>query len=166
VRATTHPELIQAMSAVSSIVCELVRRSKLTTVAYAGTPSFFNVIAEMKNPRDYTKSIILCQSFVTLVYLIIGSVVYKFCGQYVSSPALGSGGILMKKGEHLKEAADFSVLRYCPTWTFRRRHPQRAYACQVPYAAQSTALTSVLVRFLKGTRDLSENTIKHRVVWL
>lgn len=59
--------------------------------------SFFNVVSEMRNPRDFTKSVLVCQLIVTTVYLVIGGVVYHFCGQYVASPALGSAGPLMKR---------------------------------------------------------------------
>lgn len=31
------------------------------------------------------------------IYLVIGIVVYYYCGSYVSSPAMGSAGPLMKK---------------------------------------------------------------------
>ncbi|KAJ5087349.1 hypothetical protein N7456_010965 [Penicillium angulare] len=65
--------------------------------AYAGTPSFFSIVSEMRNPRLYTRSLLVCQSVVTAVYIIIGCVVYYFCGSYVASPALGSAGVLMKK---------------------------------------------------------------------
>ena len=51
----------------------------------------------MRDPRDYTKSLIYCQSIMTAVYIAIGVVVYYFCGSYVASPALGSAGVLMKK---------------------------------------------------------------------
>jgi hypothetical protein len=65
--------------------------------AYAGTPAFFSIISEMRNPRNYTKSMVVCQSTVTAVYTAIGIVVYYYCGSYVASPALGSAGDLMKR---------------------------------------------------------------------
>jgi hypothetical protein len=80
------PKPADAFAAVSSIV-----------FAYAGTPAFFNIVSEMREPRDYTKSLIYCQSIMTAVYIAIGVVVYYFCGSYVASPALGSAGVLMKK---------------------------------------------------------------------
>lgn len=51
----------------------------------------------MRKPRDYTKAVVLTQSIVTMVYLIIGIIVYYYCGRYVSSPALGSAGPLLKR---------------------------------------------------------------------
>jgi amino acid permease len=50
---------VDAINAVSVVV-----------FAYAGTPNFFNIVGEMKNQRDYTKSVITCQAFVTAVYLV------------------------------------------------------------------------------------------------
>lgn len=65
--------------------------------AFSGTPAFFPIAAEMKNPKHYTRSMLVCQATVTTVYLVIGVVVYYYCGSYVASPALGSAGPLMKK---------------------------------------------------------------------
>ena len=70
----------------------------LTTIvfAYAGTPAFFSIASEMRDPTDYNRALILCQAVVTAFYLIIGIVMYYFCGSYVASPALGSGGATIK----------------------------------------------------------------------
>lgn len=65
--------------------------------AYAGTPSFFSIVSEMRDPRMYPRSLGICQTVVTAVYLTIGCVVYYYCGSYVASPALGSAGPTMKK---------------------------------------------------------------------
>lgn len=51
----------------------------------------------MRDPKYYTRSLIICQSSVTAVYVTIGVVVYYYCGSYVASPALGSAGDTMKK---------------------------------------------------------------------
>lgn len=80
------PTFYEAISALSSMV-----------FAYAGTPAFFSIISEMRNPKDYTKSMVVCQSTVTAIYTAIGIVVYYYCGSYVASPALGSAGNLMKR---------------------------------------------------------------------
>lgn len=83
INSPTFPE---AMSAVSSLV-----------FAFAGTPTFFPIVAEMRNPKDYLKALVVSQTCVTCVYIAIGVTVYYFCGTYVASPALGSAGTLMKK---------------------------------------------------------------------
>jgi amino acid permease len=74
-----------AITAVSTIV-----------FAYAGTPAFFSIASEMREPRHYNRSLMLCQSVVTGFYLAIGIVIYYYCGSYVSSPALGSAGPTVK----------------------------------------------------------------------
>jgi len=51
----------------------------------------------MRDPKKYTQSLIICQSTVTITYIVIGIVVYYFCGSFVASPALGSAGVTMKK---------------------------------------------------------------------
>lgn len=74
------------MTAVSSIIFSL-----------SSPPYFFSLIAEMRNPEEYTKAMICSQSIVFSVYTIIGVLVYYYAGSYVTSPALGSAGPLMKK---------------------------------------------------------------------
>lgn len=81
-----HPSFTEAVTALSTIV-----------FAYAGTPAFFSIAAEMRDPQYYTRSLIICQSVVTATYISIGCVVYYFCGSYVASPALGSAGVLIKR---------------------------------------------------------------------
>lgn len=51
----------------------------------------------MRDPRGYTRSVLISQGFITAIYIAIGIVVYYFCGSYVASPALGSAGVTMKK---------------------------------------------------------------------
>jgi amino acid permease len=75
-----------AISAISTII-----------FAYAGTPAFFSIASEMRDPTHYNRALIVCQSVVTCFYLAIGIVIYYFCGSYVSSPALGSAGPVVKK---------------------------------------------------------------------
>lgn len=77
---------IEAMSGVSSII-----------FAFTGTPYFFPIVSEMRDPKRYFRSMYVCQSVTTTVYLVIGGIVYYKCGSYVTSPALGSAGDRMKK---------------------------------------------------------------------
>ncbi|KAF2771223.1 hypothetical protein EJ03DRAFT_36941 [Teratosphaeria nubilosa] len=128
------PTVASAMSAVSTIV-----------FAFAGTPAFFSIVSEMRNPRDYKKSLIVAQIGVTLVYLVIGIVVYYYCGSYVSSPALGSAGTLMK--------------RVC-------------YGLALPGLVASCMLfvhlpaKSIFMRIMRGSRHLASNTAIHWMSWL
>lgn len=65
--------------------------------SYAGTPGFFSIAAEMREPRHYTRSLVVCQTIITVVYITVGVVMYYYCGSYVASPAIGSAGPLLKK---------------------------------------------------------------------
>ncbi|KAL3954844.1 hypothetical protein ACCO45_010407 [Purpureocillium lilacinum] len=128
------PTFTSAISAVSALV-----------FAYAGTPAFFNIVSEMRDPRQYTRSLLVCQSGVTTTYTAIGCVVYYFCGSYVASPALGSAGVFMKKV---------------------------AYGLALPGLTVTTTLSIHLpakcafVRILRGSRHLTANTLVHWAVWL
>jgi hypothetical protein len=73
------------------------------TVSYSGTPAFFNVIGEMRQPKDYNKALYACQTVVTATYLTIGIVVYFYCGQYLANPALGSAGMLITRIRYLTQ---------------------------------------------------------------
>ena len=81
-----EPTLPEAFAAVSTIV-----------FSFAGTPAFFNIVSEMRDPRMYTRAVLSCQSVMISLYITIGCVVYYYCGSYVSTPALGSAGAVMKK---------------------------------------------------------------------
>jgi amino acid permease len=73
--------------------------SAITNVlyAYAATPTYWGIISEMRDPRMHNRMMFLSVSLCCMLYIVIGSVVYYFCGQYVSSPALGSAGVLLKR---------------------------------------------------------------------
>lgn len=80
------PTFAEAMSAIGSVI-----------FAFAGVPAYFSIASEMRNPKHYTYSLALCRGIAVGTYLIIGIIVYYFCGSFVASPALGSAGVLMKK---------------------------------------------------------------------
>ncbi|CAI7676839.1 unnamed protein product [Penicillium pancosmium] len=133
-KIVASPSFTDAITAVSTIV-----------FAYAGTPAFFSLASEMREPQHFNKALILCQSVVTVFYLAIGIVIYYYCGSYVSSPALGSAGPLVKKV---------------------------SYGFALPGLLASTLLfihitgKYIFVRILQGSRHLTSNTLTHWVVWL
>jgi len=51
----------------------------------------------MRNPSTYTRSLLICQSFITGIYIVVGTVLCYYCGSYIASPALGSAGPLLKR---------------------------------------------------------------------
>ncbi|KAF5654453.1 neutral amino acid permease [Fusarium heterosporum] len=129
-----NPSFTEAISSISSLV-----------FAYAGTPGFFSIAAEMARPEHYTRSLIVCQSGVTITYVVIGCVVYLYCGSYVASPALGSAGHLIKR---------------------------IAYGISLPGLLATTVLVIhfaakyVFVRLLRGTKHLASNSAIHWGTWI
>ena len=58
--------------------------------AYAGHVSFFSFISEFKDPKEFPKALFLLQLIDTILYLIVGIVVFRYAGEEVASPGLGS----------------------------------------------------------------------------
>ncbi|KAL4876737.1 transmembrane amino acid transporter protein-domain-containing protein [Aspergillus karnatakaensis] len=79
IRATTETNLVTGFTSALNII-----------LSYASHYSFFNVIAELKNPRDFPKALTLLQAIDITLYLVTGVVIYYFVGQDVKSPVLGS----------------------------------------------------------------------------
>lgn len=152
------PSFVEAVSALSSQV-----------FAYAGTPGFFSIAAEMRNPQHYTRSLMLCQSIVTATYITIGCVVYYYCGSYVSSPALGSAGPTMKKVSY-----GFALPGLIVTTTLvihvSLAHVYRAfythsYSIKTKITMQIAAKI-IFVRVLRGSKHLSNNSFTHWATWI
>lgn len=122
------------MSAVATIV-----------FAFAGSPAFFSIASEMRDTRFYTRSLIVSQAAVACVYLVIGIVVYYYCGSYVASPALGSAGVLMKK--------------VC----YGLALPGLVASCMLFVHLPAKA---IFVRFMRGTSHFTANTPIHWMAWL
>ncbi|KAI5451060.1 hypothetical protein NCC49_002548 [Naganishia albida] len=128
-----NPTFATAMSCIGSLL-----------FAFAGMPSYFAVVAEMRDPRQFPLALMITQMFMYALYLAVGIVVYWYCGQHVASPALGSAGPLLKKV---------------------------AYGLVLPALIASSVLYThmpakyVFVRLLRGTDDLAKNTKKHYIVW-
>lgn len=133
-RVVAQPSFAKAMSSIASIV-----------FSFGSTPTYWNVASEMRNPRSYTKAMLWSVGMITIIYCVIGGVVYGFCGQYVATPALGSAGPLLKK--------------IC-------------YGIAIPALVGSLTIYGhlagkhIFVRLLKGTRHLTSNTRVHWTTWL
>ncbi|KAK0385497.1 hypothetical protein NLU13_6677 [Sarocladium strictum] len=129
-----NPSFLEAIAAISNIV-----------FAYAGTGAFFSIVSEMEDPRLYTRALALCQSIISLVYLVVAVVVYYFCGSYVTSPAPGSAGPIIKKV---------------------------SYGIGLPGLFVSGVLLGhvsskyMFVRILRGSKHLTSNTFIHWSTWL
>ncbi|KAI1832567.1 hypothetical protein DTO013E5_9774 [Penicillium roqueforti] len=133
-KIVASPKFSEAISAVSSII-----------FAYAGTPAFFSIVSEMRDPKYYTRSLIICQSSVTAVYVTIGVVVYYYCGSYVASPALGSAGDTMKKVSY-----GFAIPGLLVTVMLFVHLPAKF----------------VFVRALRGSKHLTSNSMVHWGSWI
>lgn len=59
---TNAPSFTAAISALSSLV-----------FAFAGTPAFFAIVSEMRDPTLYTRSMLTCQGVVAGAYITIGT---------------------------------------------------------------------------------------------
>ena len=75
VNVTPQTTFVDAMNAVTTVV-----------FAYCATPAFMSIVGEMKRPQDYNRSIVASQTFITMLYLVVGGVVYHYVGQYIASP--------------------------------------------------------------------------------
>lgn len=62
----------------------------------SNTCGYLPVMSEMRRPGDFFKSLWVCAGFVTSAYLSLATVVYAYCGKWVTSPSLGSGGERVK----------------------------------------------------------------------
>ncbi|KAK0386733.1 hypothetical protein NLU13_6569 [Sarocladium strictum] len=128
------PSFIQAMTAICAFVS-----------AFAGPSGFFSIAAEMREPRQYTRALFICQGVVTTIYLVVGCLMYYFCGSYVASPALGSAGPTMKKASY-----GVALPGLIATMTLVAHFPSKY----------------LFVRFLRGTKHLTSNTFVHWSTWL
>ncbi|KAF5009145.1 hypothetical protein FDECE_4589 [Fusarium decemcellulare] len=129
-----NPNFADAIAAISAFV-----------FAYAGTPVFFPIAAEMREPRHYKKALFLCQAVVTVTYIVVGIVVYYYCGTYVASPALGSAGKSIKKISYGLALPGLIVSACLYT------HVPAKYA---------------FIRLLRGSKHLTANTFTHWSTWL
>ncbi|KFA71829.1 hypothetical protein S40288_07941 [Stachybotrys chartarum IBT 40288] len=79
VEAARSIKFVQGMLAVSNI-----------TVAFSGHSCFFNVLSELKNPRDFPKALAFLQITATSLFLVAAVVTYVYVGPSVPSPALSA----------------------------------------------------------------------------
>ncbi|KAJ3484752.1 hypothetical protein NLI96_g5417 [Meripilus lineatus] len=86
VAVTSHLPFAKGFLAVTDII-----------FAYAGHVAFFTFISEMKNPRDFPKTLYLLQVADTTLYVIVGVAIYSFTGPETVSPALGNTGPTLRK---------------------------------------------------------------------
>lgn len=113
--------------------------------AGAGTSAFVPVISEMRKPRDYNKAVYLSMGIVTASYLTFSLVVYRWCGQWVASPSLGSAGGTIKKVSY--GVGMIGLLVSACIWVH-------------------TAAKYLFVRILRGSKHFQTNSFVHWATWL
>lgn len=114
-------------------------------VSYAGTSAFLPVISEMREPKDFRKALFICMGIVTAAYLSFSLVVYRWCGQWVASPSLGSAGPTIKIVAY---AVGFIGLTVS--------------GCLYLHVAAKY----VFVRILRNSPHLQSNSFLHWATWL
>jgi hypothetical protein len=62
-----------------------------------GHVAFFGFMAELRDPRDFPKSLAFLQTCDITMYIVVAIVVYVYTGATVKSPALSSAGVLVSK---------------------------------------------------------------------
>ncbi|CAI7645672.1 unnamed protein product [Penicillium glandicola] len=82
----TTPTFQDAFLAVTNIV-----------FAFIAHVSFFGIMSEMQDPRDFPKALAMLQIVDTTMYVVTAMVIYCYAGPSVESPALSSAGPVMKK---------------------------------------------------------------------
>ncbi|KAL4907874.1 hypothetical protein BDW74DRAFT_113184 [Aspergillus multicolor] len=65
--------------------------------SFSGHVAFFSFISELKDPREFPKSLCLLQGTDTILYIVSAVVIYCYAGPHVTSPALGSASPIIGK---------------------------------------------------------------------
>ncbi|KAL3481377.1 transmembrane amino acid transporter protein-domain-containing protein [Aspergillus californicus] len=65
--------------------------------SFSGHVAFFGFISELKDPKEYPKSLFLLQGIDTILYIVSAVVIYCYAGPNVTSPALGSASPIIGK---------------------------------------------------------------------
>ncbi|KAG0651591.1 Methyltryptophan resistance [Hyphodiscus hymeniophilus] len=132
--AIAHPTFVAGIVASATIF-----------VSSAGTSAFLPVISEMRQPKDYNKALYVCMAIVQSAYLAFALVVYRWCGQWVTSPSLGSAGPTIKKVSYGIGLIGLIVS-----------------ACLYLHVAAKY----LFVRILRNSPHLQKNTVIHWGTWL
>ncbi|KAL4896036.1 transmembrane amino acid transporter protein-domain-containing protein [Aspergillus ambiguus] len=114
-------------------------------VSSSATSAFLPVISEMRNPRDYPKAVYTSMGFVAASYLAFSLVIYRWCGKWIASPALGSAGETVKRVSYGIALPGLII----------------SGSLYVHVAAKY-----LFVRILRNSKHLQANTLVHWGTWL
>ncbi|OAL35187.1 hypothetical protein AYO20_05441 [Fonsecaea nubica] len=132
--AIAHPTFVAGITASANIF-----------ISGSGSQMYLPVISEMRRPRDYRKAAVVAGILVGAMYLTFSLVIYRWCGQWLATPAFGSAGTLFKK---------------------------ISYGVALPGLVigvgiyQHVAAKLIFVRVLRDSRHLQANTLVHWSTWL
>lgn len=85
-KGTYSPNFPSAFNSISNVV-----------FAYGGHVAWVSFIAELRDPKDFPKSLILLQTVDISLYFIAAIVIYRYAGENVGSPALNSNTPIIRK---------------------------------------------------------------------
>ncbi|RMJ25346.1 hypothetical protein PHISP_03788 [Aspergillus sp. HF37] len=134
-RVTTNVPFFSAFQSTMNIV-----------FSYAGHVSFFGFISEMREPKDYPKTLYTLQFTDTSLYLTAAVVIYYYGGDSVTSPALGSTSPLVAKiayGIAIPTKIVIAGIIYC-----------------------QVAGKYIYVRIFRGTDNMHKRTFKSIGTWV
>ncbi|KAI9688691.1 MAG: hypothetical protein M1822_001048 [Bathelium mastoideum] len=114
-------------------------------ISSASAPPFLPVMSEMANPKDYNKAVYVCMALVQSSYLTFSLVVYRWCGQWVANPSLGSAGGTIEKVAYAIGLVGLIVS-----------------ACLYLHISAKY----FFVRILRKSRHLQANTLVHWGTWV
>ncbi|KAG2416113.1 hypothetical protein HFD88_007305 [Aspergillus terreus] len=86
VEPTVQTTLVTAFTSASNII-----------LSFASHNTFFTFIAELRDPKDFKKSLAVLQAIDISLYLSASVVIYCYAGKDVASPALSSASPLVSK---------------------------------------------------------------------
>jgi hypothetical protein len=104
-----------------------------------------SIIAEMRRPQDFRKAVYVNGVLVGAMYLTFSAVIYRYCGQWITTPAFGSSGV--------------TIMKIC-------------YGIAMPGMVignglyQHVAAKYLFVRILRNTDHLQKGTVIHWSTWL
>lgn len=114
-------------------------------ISGSGSSMYLPIISEMRRPTDYRKAALVAGVLVGALYLSLSLVIYRYCGQWLSTPAFGSAGPLFKK---------------------------ISYGVALPGLVVGMGIYShvaakyLFVRVLRDSKHLQANTFTHWTTWL
>jgi Transmembrane amino acid transporter protein len=132
--AIAYPSFAAGMTATANIF-----------LSGSGSSMYLPILSEMKRPQDYHKATYVAGILVGALYLSFSLVIYRWCGQWLATPAFGSAGLVLKKV---------------------------SYGLALPGLVigvgiyNHVAAKYLFVRILRNSTHLQRNTLIHWITWL